>query len=276
MFELDKARELPFRDYVYSQVRRVDDRVLPPPPDVAVYFGSHKEAFAEMRRHPEGADEFSDRFLLNEILIAHALAHRDWDDLGAAWEIQRALWRQPRLEYTALTCSRLINAAARKLPPPAPRWLSELFDFDARRAYADAVAAEAKRGSMASVPESTIDGIMNAYGRAMQDDWARAVAEAWKSFASTRACGIDSNEYEERVRGTMGLWNIARFYRGRRYGMEVVARFTVERELTAKTLETKSGHAPSTLSKCSDGHWIVTPGHLHFSKSIKGFIPLEY
>jgi len=62
MFELDKARELPFRDYVYSQVRRVDDRVLPPPPDIAVYFGSHKEAFAEMRRRPEGADEFSDRF----------------------------------------------------------------------------------------------------------------------------------------------------------------------------------------------------------------------
>ena len=47
--DLDTARELPWRGYVDAQIMRLDDRVLPPPPNIAVYFGSHKEAFAEGR-----------------------------------------------------------------------------------------------------------------------------------------------------------------------------------------------------------------------------------
>jgi len=277
MFELDKARELPWRDYVSSQVRRVDDRVLPPPPDIAVYFGSHKEAFAEMHRHPETPELFAHQLLVMDILVAHALAHKDWDDLGAAWEIQRSLWKNRRSPHSLLRDCRLINAAARKLRPPAPPWFAELMDFDVRRAFADAAEAKPRESLPAEDDESLFDRIGGAYFSAAADDWDRAMATVWKSVAASRECGLDVDAYDQRVRQAMALWNVARF-RGRtlQYGWLEAARFTAERELTAKILEIKAGRTPSTSSRCSDGQWIVTPGHLRFSKPIEGFIPLEY
>ena len=251
MFELDKARELPFRDYVVSQVRRVDDRVLPPPPDIAVYFGSHKEAFAEMRRHPEGGEGL-ESMLVTDILVAHALAHHGWDDLGAAWEIQRELWQRHRTN-AAFRGSWLINAAARKLPPPAPRWFADFVDFDVRRAFVEAAAARPRDTVEASGDDSLFDRVGGLYFSALSDDWAAAVTQAWRSAAASHACGLDADEYDERVRHAMALWNVARYRRGAYdYGWRDVARFTAERELTAKILDAKAGRTPSTSSRCSD------------------------
>ena len=53
-------------------------------------------------------------------------------------------------------------------------------------------------------------------------------------------------------------------------------RFRAEREATEKILEIRSGRVPSPVSQCSDGMWIVTPGHIRFSKKIDGPIPLAY
>jgi hypothetical protein len=279
LLNLKEARDLPWRDYVDSQIARVDDRVLPPPPDIAVYFGSHREAFAEIRMHPETGENYRDQMLVTEILVAHALAHHDWDDLESAWEIQRGLWREPRTAYSALRGSRLINAAARKLPPPAPKWLSELSAFDARRAFAEASIVNAIRAAEMTEEKGAtmLDRLPEAYFRAMGNDWAQATGIALKAMTASRACDVDPREYDDHVREALALWNLARFRLPRRGDVwHEVARFTAERELTAKILETKSGRTPSTLSKCSDGRWIVTPGHLRFSKPIEGQVPLEY
>src|SRR5690242_2471756 len=90
--DLDSARELPWREYVDSQIARVDDRVLPPPPDMAVYFGKHSEALDSVRSHPQAPANRSAHIVLTRILVAHALSHHDWADLHAAWQLQKSLW----------------------------------------------------------------------------------------------------------------------------------------------------------------------------------------
>src|SRR6185436_5259456 len=67
-------------------------------------------------------------------LVANALAKARagdpaaWEDLHAAWKLARALDGHPQLmaQTAALTTGRMINAAAWKLPLPAPAWLGEL------------------------------------------------------------------------------------------------------------------------------------------------------
>ena len=279
--DLDTARELPWRGYVDAQIMRLDDRVLPPPPNIAVYFGSHKEAFAEMQRHPEAGESYCDQMLVTEILVAHALAHHDWDDLQAAWENQRMLWQRqrPQCAYAALHGSQLINAAARKLPPPAPRWFSDFSNFDARRAFAEAWIADASRAIDAPEDKDAdlFDRLGEVYLQAMGNDWKHAMAIASTAMAASRACDTDPREYDDRFRDSLALWNAAR-WRFRPMGdvWHVVARFTAERELTERILETRAGGKPSTSSRCSDGSWIVTPGHVRFSKRIEGTVPLGY
>jgi hypothetical protein len=88
---------------------------------------------------------------------------------------------------------------------------------------------------------------------------------------------MDVRVFERRIRAAMPWWNRPGFIAVPNLGAmwQRVGRFRAEREATAKILEIKSGRTPSSSSQCSDGTWIVTPGHIRFSKRIEGQIPLE-
>lgn len=271
--DLDTARELPWRTYVESQIERADDRVLPPPPDIAVYFGKHVAAIEDLRRRPALPIDLPDQMLVTRILVAHGLSHHDWEDLHAAWKLDRGLWKEPHVVsiLTALAASRTIGRAARKLPPPAPPWLNELQSVDARRALYNAFVREAERirhEPEHDLPGNLIDRLFRRpYEIAAARDYADAMLRVAAEMAKSRRCVVDEQEFERRLNEALAAWNVERApIPNLSLVWQRVAMFTREREETIKTLELKSGLTPSATSQCSDGSWIVNSGAIVFRK----------
>ncbi len=276
-FQFNDAYELPWRTYVDAQLERTDDRVLPPPPDIAVYFGKHAAEIKDLRAHPIVSANSADMILLTRILVAHALSHHDWDDLGAAWEMQRRLWREPAFvsRLTALRGSLMIVAAARKLQPPAPKWFYEVLAVDVPRAIADALVADsekmrlemAKEETSDSLGERLIDAMKGPYMAASAGDYADAMRATTASMLGSRRCIVNEKEFSDRLGEAMAFWNPWRRYApivGRLW--QRTASFALERERTMKTLQLKAGATPSASSQCSDVTWKVEGGALKFSK----------
>lgn len=275
--DLSDARELPWRTYVDAQLARTDDRVLPPPPDIAVYFGKHAAEINELRAHPIVPDGTPERMLLTRIFIARAISHHDWDDLGAAWEIQRGIWQGSDFvsRIVALSGSRMIVIAARKLPPPAPKWFYEIVDLDAPRLIADMLIRDAQRyrrdESEKEPRDGVVNGVVDFFRRpfivASASDYLEAVQLATTDMVASRRCVFDEKEFGDRVMSSMALWNAVRPEvpsLGRLW--QRAASFAMERELTLKTLELKAGATPRSVSQCSDGVWDVANGALKFRK----------
>jgi hypothetical protein len=296
-----------WRRYVDAELERVEDRVFPPPTEIAEFFRNHTVALDAVRTHlltrdpivwPTRVDLLTraplpnlvDHSLLTRMFIAHALVHHRWDDLEAAWELQRNLWQRPELisRYVALAQMRNINAAARKLSPPAPRWFAELRDFDIRNAMLEGqltelwsmqrAAEDTTKGSDAPNFERAMDSLLEPYDVAVAANMAHVMGEAARGIARSNDCDLDARGVEQKVAFEMEWWypksrvtlpNLGNIWRR-------VGRLRAERELTQKILELKSGATPSESSQCSDGKWIVTPGHIRFSKKLENSIPLEY
>jgi len=282
--DLKEARELPWLQYVNAEVARPGDRVLPPPPDIAVYFGSHAKAIERFREVSASVSlERRDMRTIALILVAHGLSHREWDDLRATWSLTQTLSRSDDHFAPILTLiqARLVNAAVRKMPYADPPWLQELFRFDARAAMREDTVrlAEVIRQTVAEEEYggNPLERLQDAMRKLMMPDVADAYIEALRGMATSKQCDVDRREFGRRVANAMATWNFMNadaapsgewWHRA--------ARFTAERELTAKVLEIKAGRTPSSDSQCSDGKWIVTQGHIRFSKPIDGTIPLEY
>ena len=272
--DLTAARELPWREYVNSQIERADDRVLPPPPDIAVYFGKHAAAIEDLRREPVlPLLDLPDQMLVTRILVAHALSHHEWEDLRAAWELDRGLWKQANIVsiLTALAASRTIDRAARKLGPPAPPWFNELQAIDARRALYSAFAREAERirhDPEHDLPGNLLDRIFRRpYEIAAARDYAEAMLRVSAEMAKSRRCVVDEHEFQRRLDDALAVWNIERApIPNLSLAWQRAAWFTREREETMKALELKSGRTPSASSQCSDGSWAVVNGAVYFKK----------
>jgi len=185
----------------------------------------------------------------------------------------------------ALAGSRMINGAARKMPLPAPRWFGEVLAFDARSAILDShlkIAEDVSDGHAShdlsdSALQRFVDTLREPYDRAVARDVKEALRTASQAMAASRECGLDDDEFTRRITASLGLWNYLRInVPSLGIVWQRAARFNAEREATAKILDIKSGRVPSAASQCSDGTWVVTPGHIRFTKQIEGQIPLEY
>jgi len=191
-------------------------------------------------------------------LVASALAHARtsdpaaWEDLHAVWKLARSLDGQPQMmtQTAALSMARMINAAAWKMPLPAPAWLGELEESDRVRPL-----LEAFQNSAASY-----------WG-----DGAR--------FFPTKMLA-DSVEHDRRIAGEIA--NETRCdvsARPNELGTDLTAvwrrafRYRAEREATANALRVREGKPIETASRCSDGGWTFDGTTLRFTRAIATAAP---
>ena len=292
-------------DYIKAQFERVGDAIDAPPPLAARYLAGNDAALNAIRDHllsgapitwdaklSDGFDQPIPNLLgvmhLQRAFSARALdkARRNdpaaWDDLHASWELNRSLWSRPELLSTliALASTRMSNGAARKMPLPAPAWLSETYSFDYVGAMAASQQAEAWAIRHAMPGRRPMSDVMRAPWYAYQSADALDVLRTYTDAAvRSKACDADSSQFAT-ARAAMVTTNnvaipnlIGAWHR--------LMRFRAELEATERVLQLRAGQTPSPQSQCSDGTWQVTANSIKFSRSVKvpppgiGF-PLEY
>jgi hypothetical protein len=292
-------------EYLKAQLERGGDAIDAPPPFVATYLADNEKALDAVRDHllsgapvtwesnvREGFDAPIPNLLghmqLQRILAARALdkARRNdpaaWNELRASWELNRGLWNRPDLIsiLIALATTRMSNAAARKMPLPAPAWLDETFDFDYLHAMAASQQAEAWTIRHATPGQRSIGDMVRAPWYAQQGADALATFRTYTDAAvRAKACDADSSQFAI-ARAAMTQTNnvavpnlIGAWHR--------LMRFRAELEATERVLQLRAGQTPSPQSQCSDGTWQVTANSIKFSKDVKvpppGIrFPLEY
>jgi hypothetical protein len=170
-----------------------------------------------------------------------------WDDLQAVWKLARTLEGHPQMmaQTAALSMARMINAAAWKMPLPAPDWLGELQEHDQLRplleAFQHQTASYWKDGAWIFPTKWLADSVDND----------RLIAE--ELFGLTR-CDVNA-PVNELGTDLTSVWRRAFRYRA-------------EREATANALRVREGKSIETASRCSDGGWMFDGTTLRFSREI--------
>lgn len=244
-----------FDRYLRAQLERSGDSIDAPPPAVAKYLADNAADIDAIRDHLLGGTKIAwdarktepmphhyGHLQLQRVLIARALDKARtgdaaaWEDLRASWQLNLPLWERPEIltALVALSASRMSNAAMRKMPLPAPSWVSQTFTF----AYEDAMARALEGDGYAEL---------------------RALAERARRVS---ACDGASPQFAE-LRA--GLAQPAPNLIG---GWERVMRFRAERELTERVLQMRAGETPRAQSLCADGSWNVTPTSIAFTREI--------
>jgi hypothetical protein len=215
--------------------------------------------------------------VLTRLFLARAYARHDaasWGELHAAWNLNRGLWQRPDLisVLIALATTRMINHAAAQMPLPAPAWLDELRAPDYRRLIAAAMQADA--WTMRAIVEhetrrSLLFVLMAPYERASMVDAIEAMRVRTGAAMQLSACDLARHPLVT-TKPPVASWNII----GRIATPDLgsvwarVARLRVELEATDRILALRAGRVPDTHSACTDGHWIVTPQSVRFSRDV--------
>ncbi len=191
-------------------------------------------------------------------LVASALAKARindptaWEELHAVWNLARSLEGHPQMmtQTAALSMVRMINAAAWKMPLPAPAWFAELQQRDTVRpllqAYQHQTASYWQDGSQMFPTKWLATSVEND----------RLIAE--ELFKAT---GCDVNARANKL-GTdlTSVWRRAFRYRA-------------EREATANAWRVREGKPIETQSVGSDGSWTLDGTTLRFSREIATAAP---
>lgn len=186
-------------------------------------------------------------------LVASALAKARvgeataWEDLRAVWILACSVDDQPQMmaQTAALTMERMLNAAAWKLPLPAPEWFREVTAHDPIRGLLDAfqysAASYAETGSQL-LPTSWL---------AKSIDHDRAIAE---ELAQSERCDVQARENDFGP-SLVSVWRRAFRYRA-------------EREATSRALQVRAGQPIDARSAYSEGGWILEGSTLRFRLEI--------
>ena len=186
-------------------------------------------------------------------LVASALATARandgsaWDDLRAAWELARTLDGHPQMmaQTAALSMARMINAAAWKMPLPAPAWLGELQARDDVRPL-----LEAFQYQTASYWEDGAQWFPTKW-LAASIEHDRLIAE---ELSDLTRCDVNA-PVNELGTDLTSVWR--RAFRSR-----------AEREAAANALRAREGKPIEAGSRCSDGGWAFDGTTLRFSREI--------
>lgn len=175
-----------------------------------------------------------------------------WEDLHAVWKLARSLDGHPQMmaQTAALTMARMINAAAWKMPLPAPAWLSELQEHDNVRplleAYQHQTASYWQDGARIFPTKSLAASV----------EHDRQIAE--EMFNATQ-CDVTAR-MNDLGTDLSSVWRRAFRYRA-------------EREATANALRVREGKPIESASRCSDGGWAFDGTALRFSREIATAAP---
>jgi hypothetical protein len=285
-------------DYVSAQLERASDQSAPPPAAVEAFFAAHQTQIDQVRDHianagpirwqmhfHAGADAPLPNLLghmsLARLFTARALAkaaNHDasaWDDLHVIWQLDNELWNRPELisQLIALAGSRMVNAAAVKMPLPEPAWLSELQSRDYRRDFARTFQAEASSWTIMfknDLHKKTVKTLVTyPYVDACLADGVEQMRRETVRMASMSNCDLANVPPL-----SISQWNtISRIaFPNLTAAWQRVYRFQAEREATQKALALRHGRTPSTASVCTDGKWIVDANSVKFDRTI----PIEY
>ena len=295
------------RAYIEAQLTRPSTTIDPPPPLLIGYFADHGAQLDVVRTHllsgapiawktelSRGFDapipnllghmELARLFVADALAKAHAGDTAAWDDLRAVWLLDAGLRSRPDLisQLIALASSRMVNAAAAKLPLPEPAWLAELSAVDYRKSLSASMQAEA--WAWTHLPPPRGGWLARPYVRLSGADAAEHLRAGFaRMAAASSACDVDEAALTDTIVGSIPRWNV--LARTAIPNLAAVwqraARMTPELELTEKVLQLRSGGTPSPQSRCSGGRWIVTASSVKFSGNLRApktgtNYPLEY
>jgi len=295
-----------FSDYVTAQLEQASDQSAAPPADVASFFSTHQADIDRVRDHilTAGPIQFQMHVRLGleaplpnllgymslaRVFTARALAkaaNHDataWDDLHAVWLLDRELWNRPELisQLIALAGTRMVNAAAVKMPLPQPAWLEELQKRDYRRDFARSFQAEASGWKVMFANELQRNRLKTALTYPYIDACLIDGTEQMR-IETTRMSMQTGCDVSKVPPVTITEWNSLAKIAFPNFGAawQRIYRFQAEREATDKALALRRGETPSTLSACMDGKWIVDANRVKFDRAIPintgTKYPLEY
>lgn len=281
-----------FSDYITVQLERASDQSAAPPADVVAFLSAHQAQIDQVREHiatagpirwqlhvRQGFDAPIPNLLgymsLARLFSARAFAkaaNHDataWDDLHAIWLLDRELWDRPELisQLIALAGTRMVNAAAVKMPLPAPAWFDELRKRDYRRDLARSFQAEAANWKITFDNELhkhvVKNSLMYPYIDACLVDGTEQMRVETARMASQTGCDLSNVPPL-----TISPWNIfSRIaFPNLTAAWQRVYRFDAEREATDKVLALRRGEMPTASTVCSDGKWIVEANRVKFDR----------
>jgi hypothetical protein len=192
------------------------------------------------------------------VLVASALTKaraKDpsaWDDLHAVWNLARTLDAHPQMmmQTAALAMARILNAAAWKMPLPAPEWMGELQTRDDVKPLLESFQHQA-----ASYWKSNAR-IFPTKRLAASIEHDRLIAEEVLKLSQ---CDVNTQMNDLGV-DLSSVWRRAFRYRA-------------EREATANALRVRAGKSIESSSRCSDGGWTFDGTTLRFSREIATAAP---
>jgi len=311
-------------DYLRAQLERPAMAIDPPPAEVGQFLDENAAAIDAVRDHllhgqpivwrthmAEGRSMPIPNLLghmkLYKVLVTRALrsAQRGdvaaWDDLHASWILSRSLWNRPEMisVLIALAGSRMVNAAAAKMPGSEPGWLAEMRNADSRGAMAssfqaeswavdhslDALRDEEDPQSRSPFMRRVENFVTFPYQRLGSANYREHMRRGTASMLSNTACDVNDPSFDAaRAAIAPAKWNlIARMAMPNVLSIwQRLARYQAELEATERILQIRRGETPREESQCADGKWIIggTPT-LKFSKEIPvpppgTKYPLEY
>lgn len=207
---------------------------------------------------------FMQKVLAADALSAEKRGDHDkaWQTLEAQWVLARALWSRPELisNLIALASTRMINAAARKLPAPAPIWWREVEAFDVDRNLQQTMEYEKWQMTQRVMSKERGAGPVQRLGVLVSGPIERYLASnIFDYYDELGKKPLDCREFKpgpdagDHFLSRLGVGSSLNGVRTR------FARFILERELSSKVLALKearrSGHQIPDVSPSRCGTW---------------------
>jgi hypothetical protein len=212
---------------------------------------------------------------LSRVLVARALVRARsgdpgaWEDLEAASMLDRSLRRRPEMvsQIIALAFARTVNAAAWKLPVPAPGWHAEYQAIDRRRPLLQGLQTDSWT-MWRNVPSEYSGPLQRVHLRASIANLVMHQRETADEVSRQTACAFDGTAYAEKRAQDLPWWNTVGRIAFVNAPWNRVLRYQAEREATANALRVRSGQPVMELSQCSDGSWLSENGRIRFTREI--------
>jgi hypothetical protein len=290
--------------YLKEQQVRSDATIAAAPQSVIAYLDAHEAHIDALRDHLLQSDAIRWEMapargfdapipnLLGHMHVARVLCVRAlvrarsndvraWGDLHAMSRLTRSLESRPEMicQLIRLALSRMLNAAAWKLPAGGHAWLAELRAVDDRHLLLGAMQHDSwmlLRYSEGST-QGPLSAIARPYMRFAMVSATHHELDTAREVASMTACALDGEAFSQRRKTAAPRWNVFA-----RVGMlesggiwQRMFRAAAEREAAANAMRVAQGQPIVTTSACSDGAWSFDGHRLSFSRELPASSPTE-